>query len=483
MNPNREKSLKEQTVSGVIWSFLERVLAQGVSFIVSIVLARILMPEEYGLIAIVMVVINICNVFFNSGFSTSLIQKKDADELDFSTAFWSSLLLAIVLYAAVYLLANPIAVFYKQELLKPVIRVMGLSLIVSSLKAIQKAYVSRKMQFRKFFWATLGGTLASAMVGIWMAVAGYGVWALAAQYLTNALIDTIVLGLSIEWHPHWMFSKERLKGIIAFGGKVLAASLIYTIYEDLRTLIIGKVYSSDDLAYYNKGKQLPGFVVNNINSAISSALLPAMSKLQGDKEQMKNAMRNFNKMGAFIMMPMMVGLAVVAKPLVMVLLTEKWLFCVPYLRLMCIYYAFMPMQEANTQAVLAAGRSDIALKAEILKRGVNLAIIAGTFWISVEALVIGELVAMAFSLIVNMAISDKLFQYGVLLQLKDIMVYVIVSIVMGVCVAGVSLFIHNIYVSFATSIILGILVYSGIMWWKKDASFVMVVHMVGNNRA
>lgn len=477
MNPIKEgeKGLKRQTISGIIWSFMERVLAQGVSFVVSIVLARLLMPEEYGLVAIVLVIINFCNVFLNSGISTALIQKKDADELDFSTAFWSSLVLAVLLYVFVFLIASPVALFYKQEQLKSVVRVMGLSLVVSSLKAVQKAYVSRQLQFRKFFWATLGGTIVAAIVGIWMAIAGFGVWALAAQYLTNAVIDTMVLGLSIEWKPKWIFSKDRLKVILSFGWKVLTASLIYTLYEDLRTLVIGKVYSADDLAFYNKGKQLPGFIVNNINSAISSALLPAMSKFQNNKEQMKKAMKSFNSVGAFVMLPMMAGMAIIAKPLVILLLTEKWLFCVPLLRLMCFYYALMPLQEANTQAVLAEGRSDVSLKAEIVKRGFNLLVIAATFWISVKAVAWGEIVSMIGTYLINTFVSRKLFDYGFKEQLKDIFPSIVMSTIMGICVWCAAYFLS---VGLVLQIFIGILVYGVLGLIYKESPLKKVVGML-----
>lgn len=479
MGERQKKGLKEKTISGVIWSFMERVLAQGVSFVVSIVLARLLMPEEYGLIAIVLVVINICNVFFNSGFSTSLIQKKDADELDFSTAFWSSLVLAVTLYAGVFFLAGLVADFYNQDILRPVIRIMGLSLIVSSLKSIQKAYVSRKMQFRKFFWATLGGTLAAAVAGIWMAVKGWGVWALVAQYLINLTIDTVILSLMIHWRPRWIFSAERLKNILSFGWKVLTAGLIYTIYEDLRSLIIGKVYSADELAFYNKGKQLPGFLVNNINSAVSSTLLPALSSIQNDQMKIKAVLKRFNRISAFIMMPMMVGLALVAEPVVLLLLKEKWLFCVPFLRMMCVYYAFMPMQEGNVQAVLAVGRSDISLKAEIIKRTVNVLIILITFRISVKALVWGEIVSMVITIIVNTVVSRRLFEYGTIEQFKDIGCYVVASLLMGAIVYTIFLFKWNMILTLLIQMVVGVGVYIILLIIVKDESIEYVRKLLG----
>lgn len=252
MNTNNSGN---KIVTGMIWRFGEKITAQAVSFIVSIILARLLMPEDYGVVAIVNVFIAIAEIFVTSGLGTSLIQKKDADDLDFSTVFWCNLVLSSFLYIIVFVLAPMIARFYSMPLLTPVLRIFSLRLPISAVNSIQNAYVSRKMDFRKFFFATLIGTVVSAIVGIVMAYNGFGVWALIAQYLTNSIIDTIVLFTIINWHPRFEFSSYRAKPLISYGWKILATDFIGTVFNQLNSFIIGKEYTSADLAYYTQGKK------------------------------------------------------------------------------------------------------------------------------------------------------------------------------------------------------------------------------------
>ena len=478
MNTTNKESLKNHTISGIFWTFSERILAQVVSFIVSIVLARFLLPAEYGIIAIVTVIISICNVFVTSGFSTSLIQKSEADDTDFSTVFYFGIVFSLILYGGIYFIAPVISGFYEYDELTSVIRVMSVTVVISSVKSIQHSYVTRAMQFRKFFWSTLGGTLASAAVGIVMACLAFGVWALVAQYITNNLIDTVILWFTVKWRPKLKFSLDRLKGLLSFGWKVLVSNLLMTLYQDLRTIIIGTVYTSEDLAYYQKGRQFPSLIVTNINTAISSTLLPVMSKMQDNIAAIKNAICRFLKIASYILMPLMVGLAVVAEPLVRLLLTEKWMACVPYLQLMCISHAFLPLQTANTQAVLAVGRSDVSLKAETIKRTVNILILLVTFRISVMALVLGEILSTIVSLMVNTIVSKKLFGYGTLAQLKDILPCILLSLVMGAGIYPIALLGLSDIITIMLQMIAGIIIYTSLSLIFKVESFTYLLATV-----
>ena len=264
--------MKDNVVTGFLWRFLERCGAQGVALIVSIVLARLLEPEAYGIIAIVTIFTSIMNVFIDSGLGNALIQKKDADDLDFSTVFFFNIILCFVLYIVMYYCAPVIATFYKMPDLTAVIRVLSITLLISGVKNIQQAYISRRMMFKKFFFATLGGTLIAALVGIFMACQGYGVWALVTQQLVNASIDTLILWFTVKWRPRMIFSFQRLKSLFSYGWKILVSNIINTMYGDIRQLIIGKMYSSRDLAYYNQGKRYTEVIVNNVNVAIDSVL-------------------------------------------------------------------------------------------------------------------------------------------------------------------------------------------------------------------
>lgn len=322
---------KGNIFSNFIWRFLERCGAQGVSFIVSIVLARLLLPEMYGTIALVTVFLNIMQVFIDSGMGNALIQKKNADDTDFSTVFYFNLVVCSVLYVLMFFIAPVIAKFYNDLSLVPVIRVLSLALLISGVKNIQQAYVSRNMLFKRFFFATLGGTIVAAVLGIWMAYRGYGVWALVAQQLTNAAIDTLILWITVRWRPKLVFSFQRLKGLFSYGWKLLASGLLDVVYNDLRQLIIGKLYSSSDLAYYNKGEHFPKLIVSNINSSIDSILLPVMSRNQDDAVSVKNMTRRAIKLSSYVMAPFMMGMAFCSKTIVTLLLTEKWLDCVPFM--------------------------------------------------------------------------------------------------------------------------------------------------------
>ena len=272
-----------KVLTNFIWRFAERSGAQLVTFIVSIVLARLLMPEDYGTIALVTVFTTIMQVFVDSGLGTALIQKKDADDLDFSSVFYFNFVVCIILYSAMFFTASFIAAFYKMPELTPVVRVISLTIVISGVKGVQQSYVSRNMLFKRFFFATLGGTIFSAFLGIAMAYAGFGVWAIVAQQLSNTAIDTLILWITVKWRPKLMFSWKRLKSLLGFGWKMLCSALLETVYNNLRSLLIGKVYSSADLAYYNEGNKFPNLIVTNINTSIDSVLLPAMSKEQDDK--------------------------------------------------------------------------------------------------------------------------------------------------------------------------------------------------------
>lgn len=424
----------QKVINNFLWRFLERCGAQGVTFIVSIVLARLLDPSVYGTIALVTVFTTIMQVFVDSGMGTALIQKKDADDLDFSSVFWFNLVMCSVLYIIMFMIAPLIAAFYKMPELTPIVRVLSLILVISGVKNVQQAYVSRHMMFKRFFFSTLGGTIGAAIVGIAMAYLGYGVWALVAQMLFNATVDTMILWITVKWRPKKCFSIDRLISLFSYGWKLLLSSLIDTVYNDLRQLIIGKIYSSSDLAQYNRGKQFPQLIVTNINTSIDSVLLPTMSKAQDDPAIVKNMTRRSIKTSTYIMMPFMVGLAVCAEPLVDLILTEKWLPCVFFLRIFCFTYAFYPIHTANLNAIKAMGRSDLFLKLEIIKKIVGVIAIASTMFISVEAMAWSLLITSILSQIINAAPNKKLMNYSYLEQLKDMLPQIGLSLAMGVLV-------------------------------------------------
>lgn len=415
----------------MIWRFFERCGAQGVTFLVSIVLARFLDPSVYGTVALVTVFTAILQVFVDSGMGNALIQKKDADDLDFSSVFYFNLSVCLLLYICMFFAAPLIASFYNIPDLTPIVRVLSLTLIISGVKNIQQAYVSRNLLFKKFFFATLGGTIGAAFIGIWMAWKGYGVWALVVQHLFNSVLDTIILWVTVKWRPKRAFSLNRLKGLFSYGWKLLVSALLDTGYNNLRSLIIGKLYTSEDLAFFDRGKQFPNLIVTNINTSIDSVLLPTMSQEQDNRGRVRSMTRRAIKTSTFIMMPVMMGLAVCAEPLIRILLTDKWLPAAFFLRVFCFNYAFYPIHTANLNAIKAMGRSDLFLKLEVIKKIVSFSALVVTMFISVEAMALALLATSIPGQIINSWPNRKLLDYSFKDQLLDMLPQIGLSVIMG----------------------------------------------------
>ncbi len=424
-------------MSNMLWRLAERFGAKAVQFIVEIVLARLLAPEAYGTIALITVFITILQVFVDSGLGNALIQKKDADEIDFSTVFYTNIVFCLVLYAIIFICAPFIASFYNDPLLTPIVRVLSFTIVISGVKNVQQAYVSRHLMFKRFFYSTLGGTLLAAVVGILLAYAGFGVWALVAQMVVNTAVDTMILWITVKWRPKRCFSFERLKRLFSYGWKLLVSALIDTVYNDIRQLIIGKIYTSADLAQYNQGKKWPLYLVTNINASIDSVLLPTMSKEQDNKERVKSMTRRAIKTSTYVMMPVMIGLAVCADTVISLILTDKWLPCVPFLRIFCIIYSFYPIHTANLNAIKAMGRSDLFLVLEIIKKVIGITAILCTMWISVMAMAYSLLVTCVLSQIINAYPNKKLLNYSYLDQIKDMLPQIGVSLLMGAVVYSI----------------------------------------------
>lgn len=469
---------KMTVISNLVWRFAERCGAQLVSFIVSIVLARILAPEDYGTIALVTVFTAILQVFVDSGLGTALIQKKDADEIDFSSVFYFNFVVCLILYLGMFAAAPFIADFYGDVTLVPVIRILSLTIVISGVKGIQQAYVSRNMLFKRFFFSTIGGTVFSAVLGIAMAYAGFGIWALVAQQLSNTFIDTLILWITVRWRPTKSFSWTRLKYLLSFGWKLLVSSLLDTAYNNLRNLIIGKMYSSSDLAFYNQGDKFPKVIVTNINASIDSVLLPTMSSAQDDKERVKQMTRRAIKTSTYVMAPLMMGLAFCAEPIVSLVLTDKWLPCVPFLRIFCITYMFWPVHTANLNAINAMGRSDWFLRLEIIKKIMGMTILLSTMWFGVMAMAYSLLLSSVLSQIINSWPNRKLLGYGYLEQVRDFAPGILLAVIMGICVYFISFLHLSTVVTLLIQFIGGAAIYIGVSAILKLEEFEYLLGMV-----
>lgn len=428
---------KSKIISGLLWKLLERSGTQGIQFIVQIVLARLLLPSDYGMIAIVSIFIILATVFVQNGFNTALIQKKKVSDTDYSSVFYLSFVVAGLLYALLYFIAPLIARFYDQPQLVPVLRVLSLTLFFGAFNSIQNAVIARAMQFKKLFFSSLGAIVISGGVGIVIAYKGYGVWALVAQQITNQLLITIILWATVSWRPKLLFSLSRVKGLFSFGWKLLVSSLIDRLYMNIRSLIIGKIYNTAMLGFYNRGKQFPELLVHNVNGSIQSVLLPALSQHQDNKKRVKEMVRRSISMSCFVITPVMFGLAAVAQPLVTILLTEKWLPVVPFLQIFCVAYIFWPIHTTNLQAINALGRSDIYLKLEIIKKIIGIVILLVTIPLGVYAIAVGMLLSGVIGMFINAYPNKKLLDYRYREMLKDIMPSFLLSAVMGCVVYSI----------------------------------------------
>lgn len=471
-------SSKEKVVNNFGWRLAERLGARGVEFIVSLILARMLAPEVYGDIALVTVFITILQVFVDSGLGNALIQKKNADDLDFSTVFFFNVFVCTALYCIMFIISPFIADFYNSADLCAVIRVLSLTILISGVKNVQQAYVSRNFLFKRFFFSTLGGTLFAAVIGIVLAYKGFGVWALVVQQVSNAFIDTVILWLTVKWKPKMIFSVSRLKSLFSYGWKLLVSSLLDTVYDNVRQLIIGKMYSSSDLAFYNKAKQFPQFIISNINTSINSVLLPAMSEVQEDKQRVKAMTRRSIKTSTYIMAPLMMGLAFCGETIVELLLTKKWLPAVPILRIFCITYTFYPIHTANLSAIKAMGRSDLYLILEICKKIVGILLLVSTMWFGVMAMAYSLLVSSLASQIINTWPNKQLLNYGYLEQMKDILPGISLAFIMGICVWGIGLFSIPLILKLIVQIILGAIIYIGLSKLLKLESYEYIMNFI-----
>lgn len=473
-------NLKQKTFGGFIWMFLERIGAQVVTFIVSLVLARILIPEDYGIVSLALIFINLANVFVVQGLNAALIQRKEVSDLEYSTAFFTNLIISIVLYALIFVLSPIVAQYYDVEQLTPIFRVLALRLPIGAINSIQRAFVSRNLLFKKFFFSTLGGTIVSAFIGIGMALLGFGPWAIVVQYLTNTTIDTIVLWFTVKWRPKLMFSSVKLKEMFSFSWKVFAAAFFNEIYLELRSIIIGKKYSSEDLAFYNRGKQFPQLFYTNVASAITSVMFPVMSMKKDDNTSLKRNLSSVISTTCYVLFPLLVGLAMVSRPLVQIILTDKWLPCVPFLQAYCISYAILPLQSIQEQLYKAKGRSDIVLFLFFIEKIVGIAIIVITMNISVWAIAVGMVITAFFSTIVHTIPMKRVINYSFWDLIKDLAPNVLFTGSMAVVVFFVGMLPIIQTVVLVMQIVVGMIWYFLISLTFKSTSLRSLLELVNS---
>ena len=466
--------LKDRMVSATFWKMGERVLSQGVSFIVSLILARILSPDNYGVVAVILIFINIADVLISSGFSASLIQKKEASNADFSTAFYCNLLLGIVLYVLLFFSAPLISLLYQMPMLTSYIRILALRLPIPSFQAIQVAYVSRKLLFKKFFFSTSGGTIFSGILGIILALHGFGVWSLIFQYLCMTIVDTLILFCTIHWHPSRSFSLKSAKELFSYGWKVMATDLSGTVFNNLGNFIIGLRYSTSDLAYYNKGNQIPGMLRSNIYTTLISVLFPGMSRVGDDKQAINRFISKSIRLLSYVLFPIMVGLFVSAKPITGILFSEKWFPMIPYMRIGCVEMMLSISGTVCLQAIKAMGYSSLMFKMEFIKKPIYIlsVLLAIPFGVFAVALVIP--INTLLELVLNGFVISKLTGYTLRQQFADCIPAFLLTAGMAAIILLLLFLPFNYYVIFVLQVIVGVLSYLVLSFVSNNDSFKFV---------
>ena len=459
-------SLKDKTVKGVIWSAVDRFSAQGIQFVFSILIARLLVPEDYGVIAMLNIFLAVSQTFIDSGFGTALIRKIDRTETDFSTVFYFNIAVAVFFYLGLFFAAPAIANFYNTPLLVPVTRVTAINLVIGSLSGIHNAKLSIAIDFKSRAKISIVSAVLTGSVGLWMAYSGYGVWALVVQTVFAGIIRTIMLWIIVKWYPKFVFSWQSFKEMFSFGSKLLASGLLDTLYNNIYTLVVGKVFSSSTLGVYAKAQALAEFPSSNITGVLQNVSFPVLSSIQNDEDKLAGAYKRFIRVSAFVIFPLMLGLSSVADPFIRLLLTDKWENTIYLLQIICFSMMWYPIHAINLNILQVKGRSDYFLKLEIIKKIQGVLILCVTVPMGIIAMSYGQVVSSLISLYLNTYYTKKLIGYGLWDQMKDLLPIFIHSLLMW----GLVLLVVNLMPTLWLKLIVGVL--SGMIYYIAGA-FIM----------
>lgn len=454
-----EQTLKQATTKGLFWSSVERFSNQGVQFVFSIILARLLSPSDYGIIAMVTIFFAVAQSFVDSGFSNALVRKTDRVEEDLSTCFYFNIGVGIIAYIVLFLIAPLVANFYNQPILSPIIRITGLGVILNSLCVVQQALFTIKIDFKSQAKITLSATVISGIVGIILAYQGYGIWALVWQGVASSIVRMGLLWLMSKWRPRTGFSKSSFNYLFGYGSKLLASGLLDTIYNNIYPIVIGKFYNPAQLGNYSRAlgwAQLPSA---NITSILQRVTFPVLSAIQDDTLRLQNSYRRLLKLSAFIVFPLMMGLAAIASPLIRVILTAKWDGCVLYLQILCFALMLYPIHAINLNLLQVKGRSDIFLRLEIIKKIIGVIILIITIPLGITAMCLGMVFSSIICLIINTYYTSRFIDVGLLTQLKDLKIILINSLVMGGGIYILTSFIDIEGLKLVMGIVIGLLFY------------------------
>ena len=453
-------SLKQQTFSGVIWSSIERFSVQGIQFILTLIIARQLLPSDYGLIAILNIFMAIANCFVNSGFSSALIQKQNRTNNDFSTVFYFNIVVGIIMYIILLISAPYIASFYEQPILKIIIIWVGLNIIINSFTTVQNAILAINLNFRKQTLISLTAVTISGIIAIYMAFNNYGVWTLVIQGLLNSCINALLLWIGSNWNPQFTFSISSFKELFSFGSKLLISSLLHTLYTNLYTLIIGKVFQPKELGLYSKAYSLSQYPSTNITGILNRVLFPVLCRIQNNDEKLTEKFYLSIKLTSFIVFPLMIGLAAISEPFIRLVLTEKWIAIVPFLQILCLAYMWDPIMNMSANLLNVKHRSDYALTAEIIKKIFAIIILFITLPFGIKVMCWGLLIYSIFDLIIISLFTRKILPNVTFYNhLKNLFPPLLQSTIMGGVIMLIINLITNTWIQLISGILIGIIIY------------------------
>lgn len=452
------ESLKNKTVKGMGWSALENVTRMGVTFLVSIILARLLSPEEYGIIGILTIFIAIFNAIVDSGFTNALIRKQDATDVDYSTVFYTNLILSIILASVLFFCAKYISVFFERPELISLTQVMSSVVVINALSLVQRVRTTKAIDFKTQTKITIISSISSGAIGIIMAYIGYGVWALVGQQITNQLLTTLLFWIYNKWKPKFIFSWKSFKEMWSFGSKLLASGLIDTVWKEIYQVVIGKCYSPATLGLYTRAKQFSDLCSSNLTAVVQRVSYPVFSSIQDDKIRLKSAYQRVIKTTMLPTFVLMLGMAACAESMIYVMLGEKWLECVPMIQIICTYGMLYPLQSLNLNMLQVQGRTDLFLKLEIIKKIIGVGPLLLGVFVDIHLMLVGSLITSLISYYLNAYYSGPFLNYSIKEQLKDILPSFQVAVAMAIPVFAMSFIPMNQFILLLLQILAGAII-------------------------
>lgn len=453
-----EQSLKNKTVKGASWSFIDSIAGQGITFLVGLVLARLLSPEEYGLIGIITIFIAVFNSIVDSGFSNALIRKNDASDIDYNTVFITNLVLSVVLFGVLYFSAPAISNFFNQVQLIPLLRVMGLIVIINAFAIIQRTILVKKVDFKTQTKVSLISSTSSGIVGIGMAISGFGVWSLVGQQISRQFLNSALLWFYSKWYPKLQFSIHSFKELFGFGWKLLLSSLIDTVWREIYQVVIGKCYSPASLGHYARAQQFASICSSNLTTVVQRVSFPVLSSVQDDKERLKNGYKRIIKVTMLVTFVLMLGLAAVAKPLVLSLIGEQWIPCLPFLQIICLQMMLYPLHSLNLNMLQVQGRSDLFLKLEIIKKIIAVGPLLLGVFVDIYWMLGGSVMTGCIAYYLNAYYSGPFLNYSIKEQVKDILPSFGVAVAMAAPVYAMSFIPLNPFILLPLQIVAGAII-------------------------